>query len=80
MKFVYLLQSLRYPNRRYIGITTDVEKRLASHNFGQSSHTANFRPWKLVVAVQFENNGRAAEFEAYLKSGSGHAFARRHLW
>jgi predicted GIY-YIG superfamily endonuclease len=80
MKYVYLIRSLQYPGKRYVGITSGLEKRLEAHNAGQSVHTALFKPWKLVVAVQFENNDRAAEFETYLKSGSGHAFARRHLW
>jgi len=80
MKYVYLMRSIQYPRIRYVGITSDLEKCLEAHNAGKSVHTALFKPWKLVVAVQFENNDRAAEFEAYLKSGSGHAFARRHVW
>ena len=80
MKVVYLLQSIPFPHRRYIGITEDLEKRLRAHNAGQSTHTARFRPWKVVVAIQFEDDARADEFERYLKSGSGNAFAHRRLW
>jgi hypothetical protein len=29
--------------------------------------------------VGFEEEGKAHAFERYLKSGSGHAFARRHF-
>jgi len=32
------------------------------------------------VAIGFENHARAVGFERYLKSGSGRAFAARHLW
>lgn len=80
MKYVYLMQSLQYPGKRYVGITSDLGKRLKAHNAGQSVHTALYEPWELVAAIWFENNDRATDFERYLKSGSGHAFARRHLW
>lgn len=79
MKFVYLLRSIRFPDRRYVGITRDVEKRLADHNLGQSPHTAEFRPWKLVAFIGFEDDRAAARFERYLKSASGRAFAARHF-
>jgi len=80
MKIVYLLQSLTWPRQRYVGITTELEERLKSHNAGQSSHTARYKPWKVVVSLRFEDDEKASEFERYLKSGSGHAFAQRHLW
>ncbi len=80
MKYVYLLQSVANPEERYVGLTSDLERRLKEHNSGGSSHTAKYSPWRIVVAVQFAEDRRAAEFEQYLKSGSGHAFARKHLW
>lgn len=80
MKYVYLLQSCVFPRKRYIGITTDLEERLIAHNAGQSVYTARFRPWKVVVAIRFEDDVRAEEFERYLKSGSGNAFANKRLW
>jgi hypothetical protein len=33
-----------------------------------------------VVIVEFLSEDKARTFERYLKSGSGHAFARRHFW
>jgi len=50
MKYVYLLQSIPHPDRRYVGLTSDLKKRLAAHNAGQSSHTAKFRPgrWSVI--------------------------------
>jgi putative endonuclease len=41
---------------------------------------AQFKPWRLVTYVAFSDEQKAAEFERYLKSGSGHAFANRRLW
>jgi predicted GIY-YIG superfamily endonuclease len=80
MKYVYLLQSLRDPTQRYIGLTSDVKARLAAHNAGQSPHTSKHRPWKLGLMLAFDDADKAAAFERYLKTGSGYAFAKRHLW
>ena len=80
MKYVYLLRSVPYPERRYIGLTSDPDERLKEHNAGKSPHTAKYAPWKVVVSIFFKDDARALEFERYLKSGSGHAFANKHLW
>jgi len=55
MKFVYLLQSLSHPTQRYVGMTSDIDNRLVAHNAGQSTHTAKFRPWKLVTYFAFSD-------------------------
>jgi hypothetical protein len=34
-------------------------------------------PWKLVTYVAFSDAKKAVALERYLKSGSGHAFARK---
>jgi len=82
MRYVYLIQSIENPTRRYVGITDDIERRLAEHNEGKSPHTSKYRPWvlKVEVIVGFTDESRANSFERYLKSGSGHAFSARHLW
>jgi predicted GIY-YIG superfamily endonuclease len=80
MKYVYLLQSISHPDQRYIGLTSDIEKRFASHNAGQSSHTAKYRPWKMISYHAFIDEAKAADFEAYLKSGSGRVFGQKHFW
>lgn len=80
MRTVYLLRSLRNPNRTYAGITRNLRARLNAHNAGLSLHTANYRPWELVVAIHFPDTKAGYAFEQYLKSGSGQAFARRHFF
>ena len=80
MKYVYLLQSLSHPDERYIGLTDDLHQRLAVHNRGGSPHTSKHKPWKIVTAIWFDDDQRATEFERYLKSGSGRAFANKRLW
>jgi putative endonuclease len=80
MKYVYLLKSLSDPEQHYVGSTSDLQARLQQHNQGRVYHTAKYLPWEIHVAVRFKDDHRAEEFERYLKSGSGHAFANRHLW
>ncbi|HEX9327150.1 MAG TPA: GIY-YIG nuclease family protein [Reyranella sp.] len=80
MIYVYLLQSRSSPDQRYVGLTTDLQRRFADHNAGMSQHTSKFTPWRLVTYVAFSDQAKATTFERYLKSGSGHAFAKRHLW
>jgi putative endonuclease len=80
MFYVYMLQSEARPDERYTGFTTDLKQRLKKHNEGASIHTAKYRPWRLVSYLAFENERRAREFEHYLKSGSGKAFANKRFW
>ncbi len=80
MHYTYVIESLSDPGRLYRGSSTDVEARLVAHNAGKCKHTAKFRPWKLKLCIAFETKDLAQGFERYLKSGSGHAFAKRHFW
>jgi len=79
MKFVYILQSIAHPDQYYTGSTDDFDERLKTHNAGKSPHTAKYLPWKPVVVVYFADPQRAVEFERYLKTGSGRAFALKHF-
>ncbi len=80
MYYVYFIESVSAQGERYLGMTTDLKERLQEHNAGKSFHTSKFRPWKLKTYIAFTGRAKAGAFERYLKSGSGHAFARKHLW
>lgn len=79
MKYVYMLNSEVFPDRFYTGCTSDLNKRLTEHNSGQSIHTRKYIPWKIVGYVAFSDSEKADKFEAYLKTGSGRSFAKRHF-
>lgn len=79
MHFVYLIRSMSSPARIYTGYTKNIELRLQEHNLGKSFHTAQHKPWELVVYMAFSSRDKAVAFEQYLKSGSGRMFVRRHL-
>jgi putative endonuclease len=78
--YVYLLESLSAPGERYVGLTLDLRARVKEHNSGKSPHTSKFKPWRVATYVAFSDRSKAEHFERYLKSGSGHAFARKRLW
>jgi putative endonuclease len=79
MYYVYLLRSETHPDQTYIGSTHDLRSRLAQHNAGKSIHTNKFKPWNLMAYVALPDKLLAETFERYLKTGSGRAFAKRHL-
>ena len=72
-------QEYRSEATLYVGRTWDTRSRLAQHNAGRCPHTARYRPWQLHVAIELPDGRRAIEFERYLKSGSGRAFAKGHF-
>jgi putative endonuclease len=79
MCYVYILRSLQFPKQMYVGSTSDLRRRLAEHNAGKSIHTNKFKPWELAAYIAVSENRVAEQLEKYLKSGSGRAFANRHL-
>jgi putative endonuclease len=78
-RFVYILKNQNLPCRCYTGLTSDLAARVAAHNAGHCPHTAGGGQWEVDVVVEFTDEERAVAFERYLKSGSGVAFAQRHL-
>jgi putative endonuclease len=80
MFYVYLLRSIEFPDQTYIGYSTDLKTRMADHNAGRSPHTSKFKPWALISYHAFADGMTARSFERYLKTGSGHAFAKKRFW
>ncbi|WP_205421024.1 GIY-YIG nuclease family protein [Sphingomonas mesophila] len=78
-QIVYVLQSVEHPDQIYTGLCSDLDARLHAHNAGQSSHTAKFKPWRLISYHHFSDEAVAVAFERYLKTGSGRAFAAKRL-
>lgn len=79
MKYVYILQSIHFPERFYVGSTNDLKRRLKQHNDGFSIHTNKFKLWAIKTYLGFSDSDKADKFETYLKSCSGRNFAKRHL-
>jgi len=77
--YVYILRSLTDSERHYVGITENLGDRLKKHNAAQCKHTSKHIPWQIETAVSFLSKDKAVDFEKYLKSHSGRAFAKRHF-
>jgi len=77
MWFVYILKCA--DNSYYTGCSNDLEDRLSRHNIGQVHFTKDKLPVVLVTYIAFSDKYKAYDFEKYLKSGSGRAFAQKRL-
>ena len=79
MQIVYILKSDKDPAKYYIGLTKDLEKRIAEHNTEKSGYSKRYAPWHVETHITFSSSRLAERFEKYLKAGSGHAFLTKHL-
>ena len=77
--FVYCIRSVVDSEKYYVGLTTDIGRRLENHNAGGTVCTKGFRPWNLVVYIAFDDICKAEMFEKYLKTGSGRVFCKKHF-
>jgi len=79
MHYVYILQSISYPTKYYIGRTSDIKRRIAEHNRHKSEYSSRYKPWSLKTYVAFNSKEQAISFEQNLKTPSGRAFAKKRL-
>jgi len=73
MFIVYVLRSEK-DNKRYVGFTENLTRRLFEHNSGLVTSTKNRRPFKLIYTEQFENKQEAMKREKFFKSHQGRNF------
>ena len=60
--YVYLIRSLSHPDQGYIGIKTDLKRRIAEHNRGKTRSTRAYWPWEVAVAIYFADSAKAQAF------------------
>ena len=76
MYTVYVLFSRKY-DKIYIGYTSNLERRLISHNeLGTKGWTKRFRPWELVYKEEYKSKSEAMQREKELKGYRGKEFIR----
>jgi putative endonuclease len=63
----------------YTGCTENLEERMKRHEKGQVSYTSSRLPFVLIMYISFNDKYKAFQFERYLKSGSGKAFANKRF-
>lgn len=70
MVYLYILQSLK-DNGYYVGISSNLGKRLQKHDKGGVRSTKTRRPFKLIYSEKFEDYIRARSREKEVKSYKG---------
>jgi putative endonuclease len=77
MYYVYILDCA--DGKPYTGCTDNLKARIERHIKGYVPATKERRPIKLGAYFAFQDKYIAFSFEKYLKSGSGRAFAKKHI-
>ena len=72
---VYAIKSITH-NYIYVGMTSDLIKRLDWHNNGYEKTTKPYRPFELIFSEVLETRIEGREREKYFKSGIGKDFLR----
>ena len=57
--------------RIYVGLSSNIERRIFEHNSGYTFSTKGFRPWKLILKEEVKDRKEARIREKYFKSGFG---------
>lgn len=78
MYWVYVIKSIQR-NYTYVGLTSNLERRLNDHNAGKNKTTKPYRPYNLVHTEEFSTRSDARSREKYLKSGVGREFIKSFL-
>ena len=78
MYWTYILYSDGF-NRFYVGMTTNLEVRLKTHNSCQVKSTKAFVPWKIIYFEEFGTRIEARTREKYLKSAAGRKWRKNKL-
>jgi putative endonuclease len=78
MFYTYILLSSK-SHIFYFGSTNNLKRRFTLHNNGEVKSTKPHIPWKLIWYGAFNTEKEAKDFELYLKTGSGKAFAYKRL-
>lgn len=73
---VYVLESINF-DWIYVGMTTDIERRLHDHNAGYNKSTKAKAPYLLLFAEDYLDSITARNREKYLKTTVGKRYIRK---
>ena len=77
MSWVYVILSSE--GYRYIGSTSDLEKRLYQHQNHLAGWTKRGTNWKLIYLEEFETYPEARKRERWMKTGTGRKYLDQKL-
>ena len=75
---IYVLHSQK-SGKRYVGMTADVNRRLAEHNASKSKFTSGHVPWILIYTETAGDSKQARQREKYFKSAAGRKYIEQQL-
>jgi len=75
MIYVYVLSSVAR-NYIYVGMSSDIERRISDHNNGYNKTTKPYRPFRVILVEEYETRDLARKREKYLKSGVGKEYLK----
>jgi len=78
MFYVYILLSIK-DGKFYVGMSSDLKRRMAEHTRGKVKSTQNRLPLKLLCYEAYLTKNEAENRERYLKSSDGKKDLRRRL-
>ncbi len=80
MFFIYVLRNIE-TNKRYIGHTSDLKRRIDEHNtsnLNPKRYTKKIPgPWELIYKEEYSARSQAMRREKFLKSGQGREWLKK---
>ena len=74
---VYVLQSITFPERHYIGYTENIERRIKEHNSAKTKSLVRYLPMKVIHIETYGTQQEAMRREPQIKKyKGGQAFKR----
>lgn len=61
----------------YVGMTSDVDRRVKEHQSGKNKTTKPYQPFSLIHVESFPTRQEAREREKYFKSGIGKEWIKK---
>jgi len=77
MKYYSYILLSKKDGIHYYGSTSNLEKRLKSHNSGQVKFTKGHRPWKIIYSEIFNSRSEASKRELFYKSIDGYNWLKK---
>lgn len=77
MYYTYVLKS-KIRNYIYVGLTSDIDRRLNEHNQGHNKTTEPYKPFDLLLKESYSTRIEARKREKYLKSGAGKEWIKKN--
>ena len=78
MVIVYALSN-KVNEEVYVGMTSDLDRRISEHNSGKNRYTKAFLPWTVFYTEEHPEFSSARKREKYIKSASGKRFLKTLL-